>query len=251
MRRTAVLRSSLAAAALAALVGTAGAQALPSPKALMDRHNAAIGGRAAIDKHQSIHLSATMNIEAMGGMLAAMELYRARPNKFLQKISLPQFGDVVQGYDGKTVWSTNPMAGAQVLEGDAATALKNQADFYSNLQDSTNYSKAETVELTDFEGKKCYKVHLVRDGRDGTEYFDAETGLIAGISGATPTAQGPIDVTTIIAEYGDYDGVKLPKKIVQRGGPGGATIIFTAVEFDKVDPATFDLPAAVKAMVKP
>ena len=52
-------------------------------------------------------------------------------------------------------------------------------------------------------------------------------------------------------EYGDWGGLRLPRKIVQKGGPAGATITFTTVDFDKVDAAVFELPAAVKALVKP
>ena len=39
----------------------------------------------------------------------------------------------------------------------------------------------------------------------------------------------------------------LSERIEQRAGPGSATITFSAIEFDKVDPAVFDLPAAVSA----
>ena len=92
---------------------------------------------------------------------------------------------------------------------------------------------------------------VVRDGRDGVEYFDVATGLLAGFSGTNVTQQGPVESTTVFLEYATFGGLTLPKKIEQRGGAGGATITFTAVEFDNVDPAIFDLPADVKALIKP
>lgn len=248
--RSLVRKVTLAALAFGA-VARAGAQALPEPKVLMDKHNAAIGGRAAIDKHTSVHFTATMSLDGMGGAVASMDLYRSKPNKLVQKINIPQLGDVLQGYDGTVAWTTNPMAGAQLIQGDAASSVKNNADFFANLQDPSNYSSARTVGIADWEGRKCYKVQLVRDGREGFEYFDAETGLLAGISGSTPTPQGNIEVTTVLAEYAEWGGLRLPKKIVQKGGQGGATITFTSAEFDNVDAAMFDLPPAVKALVKP
>ena len=241
---------AIASATLMAAPAFLHAQALPDAKTLMDKHNAAIGGRAAIDKYSTVHMSATMSIAAMG-MEATMEVYRAKPNKFVQKVIIGPVGEIVSGYDGKVAWSSNPMQGAQIIEGEAAAAMKNQADFFANLQDPAAYTTSQTVELTDFEGRKCYKVKVLREGRDGAEYFDATTGLLAGFSGTQATQQGPIESTTIFLEYAEFGGIKLPKKIEQRGGPGGATITFTTVDFDKVDSAVFELPAAVKALVKP
>lgn len=247
-----VARAARLTALAATLIGPAraGAQALPDAKSLMEKHNAAIGGRAAFDKYSTMHMTATMSIAAMG-MDASMEVFRSKPNKLLQKIVIGPVGEILTGYDGKVAWTTNPMQGASLIEGEAATALKNQADFFANLQSMESYPGAQTVELTDFEGKKCYKVKVVRDGRDGMEFFDATTGLLAGFSGTQVTQQGPIETTTVFVEYADFGGVKLPKKIEQKGGPAGATITFTAVEFDKVDAAVFELPAGVKALVKP
>ncbi len=224
--------------------------ALPDAKSLMEKHNAAIGGRAAIDKYSTMHMTATATIAAMG-MDASMEIFRAKPNKLVQKVVLGAVGEILTGFDGKVGWSTNPMQGAQLLDGEALAALKNQSDFFANLQDPAVYGKAQTVALTDFEGVKCYQVKVVREGRDGMEYFDAATGLLKGFAGTQVTAQGPIETTTIFHEYADWSGVKLPKKIEQRGGPAGTVITFSAIEFDKVAAAVFELPAAVKALVKP
>ena len=65
------------------------------------------------------------------------------------------------------------------------------------------------------------------------------------------TAQGPVETTTIFHEYADWGGIKLPKKIEQRGGPAGTVITFSVIEFDKVPAAVFELPVAVKALIKP
>ena len=243
-----IARAALSAALIAPAI--LGAQALPDAKSLMAKHNAAIGGRAALDKYSTVHLTAIATIAAMG-MDASMELYRSKPNKLVQKVVLGPVGEILTGFDGTVGWSTNPMQGAQLLTGEALASLKNQADFFANLQDPTVYTTAQTVDLTDFEGKKCYKVKVAREGRDGFEYFDLTTGLLAGFTGTLSTPQGPIESTTVFVEYGEWGGLKLPKKIEQRGGPAGTVITFSAVEFDKVDSAIFDLPAAVKALIKP
>lgn len=142
------------------------------------------------------------------------------------------------------------MGGAQVLEGEALESAKTNADFFANFQDPSNFTSSETSEITDFEGKKCYKVNVAHGERLGAEYFDVETGLLAGFSGKQAGPQG-VETTTIFAEYADFGGVKLPKRVEQRTPQGDVTIVITAVEFDKVDPAVFALPAEVKALIKP
>lgn len=249
MTRLVVLarRALLAACAVPVL---AAAQDLPDPKTLMEKHNAAVGGRAALDKYTSMRMVANMSMAAMG-MEASVEMFRGKPNKFVQKVVLGPVGEILQGYDGKVAWALNPMAGAQLVEGEALESAKANADFFANFQDFGAYTDAKTVELTDFEGRKCYKVTLKRSGREGTEYFDAATGLLAGIAGSVTTPQGTIVSTTVFEEYGDFGGLRLPKRIAQRTTQGDAVITISAVEFDKVDPSVFDLPAAVKALIKP
>ncbi len=242
------LAAAIVAAAFIPLV--AAAQALPDAKTLMDKHNAAVGGRAALEKYASVRMNGTISMAAMG-LEATIEILRAKPNKYFQKVTVAGVGEVTQGFDGKVAWGMNPMAGAQVVDGEALEAAKVNADFFANFQDANAYSKSETVSLEDFEGRKCYKVSVTRGDRQGTEYFDATTGLLAGISGSTPTPQGNIESTTIYAEYGDYGGLKLPKRIEQRSSVGNTSIAFTTIEFDKVEATAFDLPAAVKALVKP
>jgi hypothetical protein len=62
---------------------------------------------------------------------------------------------------------------------------------------------------------------------------------------------GKIDVTVIMTDYKDQDGVKMPTKITQKSPQGDVVLTFTAYEWDKVETKLFDLPDAVKGMVKP
>ena len=254
MRRVRGSTSALMAAALLALVAAprvAAAQALPSAKELMDRHDAAVGGRAALDKHSSIRRVGSMNIAAMG-MQGQVEMMQDKTGRYIQKIQLGPVGDVQQGFDGKTAWVVQPGMGPMLLDGDQAKEMQKQGDFFGSLHDASNYASAETVELADFEGRKCYKVKLVRKvGGEGYEYFDAATGLTAGVVRDIDTPTGKVTSTQIVGDYKDFDGIKIPTKIQSKNGQFDMTMSFSAVEFDKVDTAAFTLPDAVKALVKP
>lgn len=252
IRSSAAMRMAvLAALAILATPGLGLAQALPSAKELMDRHDAAIGGRAALEKHTSIHQSGSLSIAA-AGIEATLDLYRARPSLFLQKIVIGPMGEVLQGYDGKTAWA---MQGGQatVLDSSMTAQAKYNSDFFGNIHDMARYKSAETVELADFDGRKCYKVKIVRvAGGEGFEFFDGSTGLGAGtIASIDSPMGGKIEQTSVFGDYKDFGGVKIPTRITQKGAMGEVVITIKTMEFDNVDPAMFVLPEAVKALVKP
>ncbi|HEY3288115.1 MAG TPA: hypothetical protein VGJ96_13435 [Gemmatimonadaceae bacterium] len=247
-------RRTLSALLVTSLIpAVASAQALPDGKTVLGKHIAAIGGRDAMDKHTSVHITGTFSMAAMG-VDGALHMYRAKPALYLQQITLGQFGEMTSGFDGTTAWTINPMAGASVMSGDQASQMKQQADFFSDFPDLSKYTTIETVAAEDFEGRKCYKVKLVRG--DGTgesmQYFDVETGLAAGMTRTMENPQmGKIDITVVMSDYKDQGGVKLPGKITQRTPQGDVVLTFTSYEWDAVDAKVFALPDAVKSMVKP
>lgn len=248
------IRRTLVALAAASLVpALATAQALPDGKALVAKHVAAMGGREAMDKHTSLHISGTFSIPA-AGIEGPMHMYRAKPALLLQQITLGAMGEVTSGFDGTTAWTIQPMQGAMVMTGEQAAAVKQQADFFSDFPDPTRYTTVETVALEDFEGRKCYKVKMVRaDGSgEAMQFFDAETGLAAGIMRSIENPQmGKIDITAVLSDYKDQGGVLMPSKMVQRMPQGDFVFTFSAYEWDKVEAKIFELPDAVKSMVKP
>ena len=255
MRSHTFVRSGLFVAALILVSGArpdvVRAQALPAAKDLMARNDAAIGGRAAFDMHTSFHQTGTMSVPAMG-VEASLDLFKAKPLKFLQKIVLGPLGEVQSGYDGTTAWAITPGQPPMVLDSAATEGARLQADFYGNFHDMARYKSVETVGLVDFEGAQCYKVKIVRTtGGEGFEFYDVATGLIAGIQAATETPLGKIDQTSVFSDYKEFDGVKMPTKIRQKNAQYDAVITFTAIEWDKVDPAVFVLPDVLKAKVKP
>ncbi|MBM3907450.1 MAG: DUF4412 domain-containing protein [Gemmatimonadetes bacterium] len=248
------VRRTLSALAVASLLpALASAQALPDGKALLAKHVAAIGGREAMEKHTSLHMTGTFSMAAMG-IEGPVHMYRAKPSMMLQQITLGSFGEMTTGFDGTTAWSINPMAGASLLSGEQAAQMKQQADFFSDFPDPAKYTTIETLGLEDFEGRKCYKVKLVRadDKSEAIQFFDAETGLAAGMVRTMENPQmGKIEITMVMSDYKDQGGVKMPGKMVQRTPQGDVVLTFTSYEWDKVDAKTFELPDAVKSMVKP
>jgi hypothetical protein len=242
--------ATIAFIALAAPLLRARAQTLPAAKALMEKHDAAIGGRAALGKYTSMHQTVALTIAA-ANLSGTMETYHTKPNLYLMKQSFAG-GELLSGFDGKTAWAITPGQGAQVLDSTTTAELKGQADFFGDYYDPSRIKTAETVEIADFEGQRCYKVRIVHnDDTEAMVYFDSATGLRAGQTATAKMMGQEIPTTVVMSNYKDFGGVKMSTHRIQRLPMGEVVMDITAVEFDKVDPSTYALPDAVKALVKP
>ena len=110
----------------------------------------------------------------------------------------------------------------------------------------------ETVEVTNFEGKYCYKLKLVRkNGHETIEFYDVKTALLNGSMSTQDSALGALPVTSIVSEYREFGNVKMPTRIQQKIGPAEQVMVITSVENNKVADAEFVLPAPIKALVNP
>jgi hypothetical protein len=242
-------RATIALIALAAPLQGARAQALPSASALLAKHDAAVGGRAAMDKHTSMHETVAATVGGMN-IAGTIEIFRAKPDLYVQKTSFPG-GEAVSGFDGKTAWAVVPQ-GPQLLDSTEAATVKEQANFFGDYYDPSLVKSAETVEITDFEGQRCYKVKIIhKDATESSVYLDSASGLRVGQMKTAPMNGQQMQITLTMSDYKDYGGVKLPTKLVQKLPMGEISMQIQSVEFDKVDPSAFALPDAVKALVKP
>lgn len=239
-----------ATVAVLAFAGSARAQTLPSAKSLLEKHDAAVGGRAAMDKHNSMHESVALSIAA-ANVSGTMETWHSKPNLYLSKQTFAG-GEVLSGFNGTTAWAIAPGQGAQVLDSATTAELKGQADFFGDYYDPARIKSAETVEVTDFQGQRCYRVKIVhKDNTESMIFLDSATGLRAGQTESAKMMGQDMQRTLIMTGYKDFGGVKMPTKRVMKLPVGDVVMEVTGVEFDTVDATTYALPDAVKALVKP
>jgi hypothetical protein len=244
-----------AAAPLAAQTAQAPAPAakpaeLPTARVVIDRHIEAVGGRAVIMKHSSTHLKGTISIPS-AGISGPFEVFAAKPNKMTSKATLAGLGDFIEGYDGKIAWSVNPSTGPMLAQGKELEQKKFDADFYGDLRESGKYESMTVTEQTTFDGRPCYKVTLVRKGGgEDIEYYDVATGLKAGATMTRESPMGAITVTQIQTDYKKFGDLMQPSTLKQSAMGMEQIITITSAEYDKVDPAVFELPAVIKGLVK-
>jgi hypothetical protein len=238
-------------AALSLLLAPAVASAqLPAAAELFAAYNKAIGGEAAFARHQGMHAVGSFSIPSMG-MTAGIETYSARPNKMLIVTNIPGMGEMRQGYDGTTAWAIDPMRGARILEGAELTMLKDRSAFDADLRKLSDYKSAETVEKTTMGGQECYKVKLVwNSGRESFDCYSTANGLLVARIENQESDMGRIEAVTLLQDYTDFDGLKLPKKNVVQAMGMEQVITIDKVEFTAQEDTRFDPPAEIKALIK-
>ncbi|MBM3835823.1 MAG: hypothetical protein FJ403_21655 [Verrucomicrobia bacterium] len=221
---------------------------LPPAKEVIAKFVQAIGGKEAYDKIESQHAKGNTELPSLG-VKGDVEIFAKRPNKTFVKARIPGIGDLWDGFDGKVAWSVNPVTGPIVSEGNELEQKREQALFNSVLHDEKEYQSMETLEMTQFEGRECYKLKLVRpSGREITEFYDTKSGLLVGFITTQESPVGPMTVTATSGEYKKFGDILVATKITQKVGPVEQSITINSVEFNKVPDSAFELPEQIKAL---
>lgn len=254
IRSTLLSRALLTGAAAVALAvpAAARAQEAPTAAAVLDKYVSAIGGRDALAKVTSIKQNATLQIPAVG-LEAAVEAIMAAPNKMASKASIPGMGEMLQGTDGTVAWDVNPMQGPRLLADKELSQMLESADFQGNLTMSTDrYSAMENLGAVDFGGEKAWKLKLVMkgSGRVITTYFSVASGLAIGSETQQESPMGPIPVTTKQSAYKAFGGILFPTRTEMSMGPQTMVTIVNDVVLNGAPAAAFEIPAAVKPLIK-
>ena len=250
LRSSAVLLAALAVMPLAGKAQQAASTPLPPAKDVMARHIKAIGGREALLARSSSRATGRIEMPA-SGVAGTFEMYAAKPDKTLIKISLPGVGEIQEGFDGTIGWSMNPLTGPTLVQGVQLEQRKLDSDFYSGLEPEKRYESITTVEQTTFDGRDCYKVRLVRKGGgEDFQFYDVKTGLRAGGIVTRETPMGAMTATSTETDYKPVGGVLQPMKLTNTAMNLQQVMTFETFEYDKVDPSVFALPDAIKALVK-
>jgi hypothetical protein len=224
--------------------------ALPDAVSVLERHEKAIGGRDEVKRLSSTYAKGTMTMPSVG-LSGPVELFAAKPNKQVTRVSLPGVGEVVEGFDGKYGWSINPMTGPMLIDGKQLEERKFDSEFPSERKLEERYASMKTLERTEFDGRQCYKLQLVRkSGGEDIEFYDVGTGLKAGSIVTRETPMGTITATSVETDYRKFGNLLHATTIRNQIGPVQQVITISAVEYDAVPASAFDVPASIKALIK-
>lgn len=246
---------ALAVATLAAgLSASSLAQAppdLPLAQDIVARHLEAIGGVDAHRAVQSMHARGRLEMPAQG-IVAAFELFTARPARMLYRVTVPGVGRIENGYDGTVGWSVNPISGPELLAGRQLVEAAEDAWFDGPLRQADRVAELTTLGQETFDGRPAYRVHVVfRTGREQVEFFDVETGLQIGSEAQRATPQGIVPTVNVLRNYERFGPLMQATTFVQRAMGFEQVVTLTSCEYDRVPDDIFDLPPAISALLSP
>ena len=221
---------------------------LPTASDIFTKSIEAIGGEAAIRKHTSMVTKGTLSMPA-AGMSGNLEIITLAPNKILTLMEFAGVGKITQGFDGTVGWSMNPMQGPSLIEGSMLEELKKSSDMYKDLDPSKIWSKAETKGAVNFGGVPCYEIAVTGGPGDGAVYYEIQTGLTRGMILTVETPMGKMPSTTMMSDYKEFDGVKIATRTDVEAMNMKQILVVDSVDYKSIDPAIFNLPPEIKALV--
>ena len=225
---------------------------LPEADAILQRHIDAIGGEAAMKKHEYRTSKGDFSIPSVK-ITGTFEVKQAAPSFYLLTLVIPQIGTSKQGYNGEVAWSIDDNSGANLLEDAMLEQTKRDADFYSDLNYKTHFTRRETLNKEEFNKTECYKIRLVPPVGEAFEaFYSVDTGLLQGMQGVADTPYGKIRSISTLEEYKEVDGVKISHKITINYPDLQTLQVMTVKEIshEEVSRDIFALPKEIQTLVE-
>ena len=243
-------KSLLTAALLFALTHTALAQTADE---VIEKHLAAMGGRATLEKVKSRRTTGTVTVSTpLGSLPGTIETLNEAPNKVRMSMKLDLSAmnlgqDVIdQRFDGQSGITMDSLQGNRDITG-AQLDLMKASSFPSPF---LNYKAAgATVELTGKEkvGDRDAYVVILKSGNGPAPrlYIDAQTyvPIKSVITVNVPQLGRDLEQTSEFSDYRDVDGMKIPFEVKQVSDIQTLTVKLTKVEHNvEVDEKLFSKP---------
>lgn len=215
---------------------------LPTVDRILAKSVQALGGKTAIEKNTSRVMKGTIEVVTFGAS-GPCEIYSKAPNKQLTRSDFEGYGQVLQGYDGKTAWAKNPDSDLRELSGVELDQVRRNADFYGALHAKAEYAKMSVVGKDKVGDREAYIIEA-QPAQGGAEKlsFDTQTGLLIRLE--LPAAESGGQATVFLEDYKEVDGVKIPHTIRRETAEMKLAIKIAQVQHNvEIDDAKFAKPA--------
>jgi zinc protease len=245
-----MIRRTAIALFLALPAAWAADEALPKAETILDRYVEVTGGKAAYEKHKTELGTGTMTFTAQG-LKGSISRYAAAPNQAYAVIELEGIGKIEQGTSGDVAWEKSAIMGPRVKSGEEKTQALRESIFNEPIRWRETFLKAETVGRETVEGEDCYKVVLTpKEGKPETSYYSKKSGLIVKSEIMAVTQMGEMNVEMVVSAYKEFDGVKVPTRMLQRAAGQEFVIAIDNVKYNESLPADrFEPPTEIKALL--
>ena len=233
--------------------GTSMAQDNVTKEDVIKMHIKQLGGEEKLKAIKTMTTKAIMVLPGPTGDMEAEVDSIQDGNKFRMTMNLPGLGEIQQGSDGKTYWTTNPFQGDKLMNKEEAALAKEQYGvlFPSLLWLKGYDGKIEMKGEAEVDGAKCYKLLFTPSvGDPMTRYFTADKGRLVKIDAVQKGMAGEVAVEVFPSEFDTIDGITLPFKQVTSMEQADITMEVDSIKFNEELPATrFKLPASIQKLV--
>ncbi len=220
---------------------------LKTAQAVLDRYQQALGGVEAIAKvqYETVH----GEIEGTGLSRKATFISYAKPFKSIFKVTHADGSQVVSGFDGEVSWSIDAQ-GPSIDKDTALEAVRRDADLQYALHQPDYFKSLDLAGVADFDGRTCYWLHgTTHWGKDNNQFYDVQTGLLAGYRFQADDKSTAVS-TLVFQDYKNFGGPMVATKLISRTGDRVRTFTVKSVSYEPLADSTFDLPPAVKTLLK-
>jgi hypothetical protein len=238
----------------ALVLASASAALAQTADEIIEKHLAAIGGRAALGKITSRSTTGTITLGTPAGdMAGSVELLNARPNKVrtLIKVDLSSLGAgqlvVDQRFDGRNGYVLDSLQGNRDMTGNQLDNLRNSS-FPNALMNYKELGFAASLKGKEKVGDKdAYVLSLEpATGSIVRQYIDADSYMLVKqvVKVEVPQLGQEIEQTTEFSDFRDVDGLKLPFTVRASSSVQNFTISIGKIENNvAVDETLFAKPA--------
>jgi carboxyl-terminal processing protease len=257
-RRSAVARVRTAGggAGAAATGGAAGATAqraegepLPAAGDVLARFAAVVGASASFP--DEVGVRAVGRFSASGNDVSGtVVMVHGVGGRSFVRVSIPAYGDVLQGSDGRVAWEVTPGTPARLLRGRELDQMREDLDARALVRDTTLFERVETVGLDEFDGDRCFKVLLVwQSGRETHDCYSVDSGLLIATVAPHVSPAGENEVTTRYRSYREFGGIHFATEISQQLLGTEQVIVLDNLEITPLETRLFEPPAQVRRLI--
>lgn len=187
---------------------------------VIDNYVNAIGGKATLEKVNSIFMTANVTIEGAPFKPVAT-IKQMAPNKTVTEMSIEGMGTLMkQAFNGETGY-IEQQGQKRPMPEDMVAKRKTSTLFEELAFDNATLSLES---LTTIDGKDVYKIKVDKNGESSFRYYSSETSLLVRTEKTENAGGQEVTSTMDYDKYSPVNGVKFPYYFVQKAGP--QTIIF-------------------------
>lgn len=186
---------------------------LPAASEVLEKFVKSIGGRDALLKRKTRYQAGSVELSPMG-LKGTMETFSRSDDRTFTKVTLAGVGDILDGYDGTTAWTVNPIQGSRVKEGRELMQAKRNSIFARETMVDKIYKTIIVRGIEKVGDRETYVLVASTDGLpDDVFYFDKDTGLLLRSDLISITPEGEQAIKTFYDDYRQIDGIKTAFKI--------------------------------------